>query len=61
MYLIFVISHAHAISALIAKSAGTMFAIIEVLQNINRSNPLEAVVTIPVGPYKLSIQPGIGS
>jgi hypothetical protein len=61
MYLIFVTSHAHAIIALVTKSAGSKFADNEVSQSIIRSNPLEKAAIIPVGPYKLSLQPGIGS
>lgn len=57
----FATSHAVAIRALTVKSAGTTLACTEPSQWIDRSNPVPAPAATPVGPYRLSIQPRIGS
>lgn len=60
MYLTFVSQDA-AINAFTVKSAGTKSVTTFTSHGSDFIIPVITPVTIPVGPYKLSIQPGIGS
>lgn len=59
--LLFAVFHAIAITAFIAMSTGTASALYSGLHNMDRSTPLPPATIIPVGPFKLSTQPGKGS
>lgn len=59
--LVIAVFHAITITAFIAKSTGTASAVYSELQSMDRSTPLPPAANIPVGPFRLSTQPGRGS
>lgn len=61
IYLFVAVCHPTVIIKLIAISTGIKSAIMSRLQNMERRIPFPAPARRPVGPFKLSTQPGIGS
>jgi hypothetical protein len=59
--LVVAVFHAIAITAFIAKSTGTASALYFGLHNMDRSTPFPPAANIPIGPFRLSTQPGSGS
>lgn len=55
------VSQDAAINAFTVKSAGTKFVTASISHGSAFIIPVITPVTMPVGPYKLSIQPGRGS
>lgn len=53
--------HAMTIIALMAISTGTTCALFSSLHCIVRSTPFPAAAITPIGPLRLSTQPGMGS